>query len=1343
MGPRQHGVTNSQERSHASGVFVSHSSSDNVLAYDLADRLAANGFEPFVDFEGIPGGAQWERVIYDAMQRSVALVLCATPESLNSRWVFAEMILARFSGVAVIPLVLRECELPSLLADTQHINVTRDPATAYRKLIESLNRLAPARARITWPADTCPYPGLAAFDEDRASMFFGRERDIDTSLQRLRSLGKRRNVLVIVGPSGSGKSSLLRAGIVPRLKLGALDDSATWQFAPPFVPGETPFRNLALALRILGGAHARVEQIEANLRLDEGILHECLNIIQRPGARIVISIDQLEEIHRRTAPSEAAAFLQRLQSAVEAPDSPIVLLATLRSDFLSACLSISELGRLLPTSVSLLAPLEAPFLRLAMEEPARRAGFTLEAGVVDSLLQDARDAEALPLLAFHLAKLWHDMREHDQKKITISALGRIGNMADTVRRAADDVFETVPTASRETVLDQLTRLADVDERGELTRRRERLSSFSEDVRGFLQLFADARLLSTSADGSEISVVHEAVLRAWPPLRSRLEAKTDILRVRRDLERDTAEWARLGQSAALLWRRERLATGFALLDYDSVPADDRRRLFLETSRREERSIRERESMLLARRAMRDLATDPERAMLLVLASIEEYAWTADAERALREAFDRSPCRGLLQSDHELTGLQLSPDGSTLLTGGTDGTARVWDLATGQVRCELAGHGGAIRSVAFNQSGTTVVTASDDETARLWDAMSGKELRVLRRHVGPVRTARFNADGSAVITSGADGTARLWDATSGLEYRVFPGQHGALLGAVVSPDGTTVLTVSASLPSLWDVTTGRERWVLVGHDDAVRGAVFSPDGTAVLTASDDKTARIWDVSTGFRRYVLGGHDSPVRAALFSSDGQMVLTASDDGSARLWDAGTGQLRQFLRRQDGPMTTAAFSPDDETVFTASSNGVAVAWSTASGRERYVFRGHTGPIRAVAISSDGANAFSGGVDGSVRLWPLTRGAERFTLRGHSQHVRIASFSPDCATVLSASHDGTARMWDVATGRERHKLVHEDWVSDARFSPDGRTLVTTSHDGAARLWDAVTGVGQHLLLGHSSAVATATFSPNGKSLVTAGHDGVALLWDTSSGRLRHAYEADAQITLALFSPDGTALVTTSDDGMVRVWDVDQGAQRHVLECGSAITSAIFSPGGDPLITSSENGVLLVWDLAAGRVLHTVSAHKACVSSVACDPLGTTLVTSSHDFTARLWDVATWRERHVLRGHEDSLWSASFSPDGRTLVTASADRTARIWDVATGRERHTLRGHEGALTCASFSPDGTTVMTAGTDRTIRLWSWWERDQLLELARNRVFRVLTDREREDFGLPVTRIGNQRGL
>jgi len=1287
-------------------------------------------------------GAYLVSEIARAVTSSRFTVAVLSPACLEDRWAaFGEQLASHVSveDVHVIPLVLTPCELPLQLQARVALDFT--DRAGWEVQAERLRTLLHTAASATEQI-ACPYPGMRPFGFDEASRFFGRDKEIDELIGRL-DCGEQE--IYVIGPSGSGKSSLVQAGLWHALDTGASRVGRSF-VVRSMRPGERPADRLAEALE--GDPATPAATVDA------------LVARHPPAERVLVFVDQLEELFALTGAAERRRFVAILR-ALRA-EARCHLLLALRSDFYGALMD-SELGpelagRMSPLTV---APLRGAALAQAITEPAARAGVHLEARLCDRLVADAAgEPGALPHVQETLRLLWDKRRQRLLGLAEYEALGDGGSgLHLAIARRADATMRALTVGQQTIARRVLLRLVSFGEGRADTRRQQAaqdLTSAADDAAefsGVLQRLVADRLVTIDgggrAGGAVADLAHEALITAWPELGRQIAQRQVDEQRRRRLEGKVGEWIERGRGAAGLldpvelsfaeqWRQSDAARelGYgaglpALVAASRAEIDKAQRLVGMTYLEQGRALL--------------LDGHPMAAVPYLVAARTERIEGRVLRMLFAQAARSLPLVSFVGHHSTVSVAAWSPDGTRVVTASRDNTARIWDAATGLPVSPPLQHRDMVSAAAFGPDGTRVVTASLDKTARVWDVATGRPVTPPLEHRDVVEAAAFSPSGSRVVTASRDHTAQVWDASTGRRITP-PFQHQDVVEAAAwSPDGTRVITASHDQTArIWSASTGAPVTPPLGHRDVVRMAAWSADGTRVITASGDHTARVWDAAAGTAVTRPLEHRGPVYVAAWSADGTRVVTAGCDRMAWIWDAATGKPVTPPLLHHNAIHVAAFCPDGTRVVTASRDRTARVWDAATGKPVTPPLEHQSFVHAAAFCPDGTRVVTASRDMTARIWRATAELPVTPPLAHRDVVLGAAFCPRGHRVVTASSDHTARVWDAATGTPvTPPLEHQDVVYAAAFSPDGTRVVTASRDKTARVWDAATGRPLGPPLPHQAVVHAAGWSPDGTRVVTASWDATARVWDAATGMpvipLRH----QSAVWAAAFCPDGTRVVTASRDKTARVWDAATGAPvTPPLPHRSFVHTAAFSrdgtrvvtassgracastlangtpvnlpvlrgdvgslapPGSAPVAPASSDRTARVWNAATGTPVTPPLEHQGSVYAAAFSPDGTYVVTASRDHTARIWDAATGTPVTPPLEHQGAVNTAAFCPDGTRVVTASDDQTARVWDATTGTPVTLPLEHHGPVRVAAWSPDGTRVVTAGFDHAARIWT----------------------------------------
>jgi WD40 repeat protein len=1379
-----------------SRIFLSHSRNDNFEAIALRDWLASEGWKDvFLDLDperGIAAGQRWERALHDAASRCEAIIFLVSANWLGSGWCTKEYALARglnkklfaalidptrtigslpeeLTGVwQLVDLVhgqdlrLFPTQLPGSIEE-RHIGYSRSGLTRLKRGLEK----AGLDARFfPWPPerepDRAPYRGLKSQEGDDAAIFFGRDAPIVDAIDRLRGLraGAPPRLMAILGASGAGKSSFLRAGLLPRLNR----DYAQFIPLPVVRPGRaalTGETGLVNALAAILPAHSRAE-LRTAVQGGAGALRPWLaELVQAAAARrdpgdeserppaFVVAIDQAEELFRAEGREESESLLALLAQLAAGDDPTVIVIFTIRSDSYDALQSAKALEGLRQVAFSLL-PMPRGAYNDVIEGPARRveeAGgkLAIEPALTQRLLIDieAGAGDALPLLAFTLEQLYLDYRQTGALRLV--DYEKFGGIKGAIDAAAEralvraDADPRIPR-DREARLALLRRglipwLAGVDPDTKTPRRNiARRADIPLEAAPLIDLLVEERLLSVdtrvsrnSKTGDEtrestIEPTHEALLRQWGLLDGWLTEDFGLLATLEGVKRTARDWdANARGDSWLAHQGQRLAEALALDGRPDIAArlDATDRAYLAGCRAREEAARDEAEQRRREREeeqARKLADARKIASIRAVAAVVAFGLAISAF-----AFGFYALRQKAIADGQTVEATSQRNKADVATKEAVAQKVVADKRTREAVAKeslaLTALGG-LEATRHPINAAKLSLASwprspTDLAPKLEQALDlmGEVVPQLRERIRiPFggTFASFSPDGRKIVTAPADGTARVWNASNGSLLTTLNGHTKNVTFAAFSPDGNSVVTTSLDKTArLWDVATGQPRATLGGHGDTVWFAAFSPDSGRVVTASEDHTAQVWNAQTGGRIAVLEGHGDTVWSAAFSPDGELIVTASADKTARVWNAADGRERAPPMKHKDIVNSAAFSPDGVRVVTASDDKTARIWNAADAREIASLTGHTDGVISAEFSIDGSQVVTASRDTTARIWSASdeREIEPKILK-HAAGVTSAAFSPDGRQVVTASEDHTARVWDSSTGREIATLSgHDGEVFCASFNKDQTRVVTVSRDDSTtRIWDLASGSTiVRLLEGHNDAVKFAGFSPDAVLVVTASADGTARIWSSVDGReVAPPMTHEKTVRSASYSSDGTRIVTASEDGLARIWDASTHTEIQKLKGhGGAVTFATFSLDGGRVVTASADKTARVWNARDGTNIATLSGHSDEVTAAVFNPSGTRVATASYDMTVGVWDPTSGRRIATLAGHKDEVASVVFSPDGQQILTASYDKTARLWDATTGSEIATLRGQSLVLS-ANFSADQTRIVTTSDDGTIRIW-----------------------------------------
>jgi WD40 repeat protein len=1319
-------------------VFISHAGADVGWADEIHQWLAEDRHKIFLDSnidDGVAAGEEWRPRLYERLRWADAVICVVTPAYLASPWCAAEIGAAQALGSEILPVRASSEPLDNgLLTTKQFVDVVRDASSARDRLRLRLSIIDGTGGR-RWPDDTSPYPGLRPFQLGEHLVFFGRGREIKEITERLRSPAERseRTVLTMVGPSGCGKSSLVRAGVLPRIAGG--DE---WLTVPPIVPGSDPTGNLVRAIAsLVRERHIDFDLTSLRMNLGQsGLKAVATDLLVAARAdnqcKLLIVIDQFEELLTQTESRDRAAFVETIQSAL---GGPVQALATMRPEFLDPASKDPDLLKL-PPRIQPLRPLAADALREVIERPAGVAGLTFDDDLVTRLVTDTGSGDALPLLAFTLEQLADGVRRGG--RLTHQRYDEIGGVRGALQRQADAALEEACNkagSTRAQVISALLDLATIDANGRPTKRRAVVDELSRTLIDELKPFVDRRLLSTGADGERtvVGVAHEAFLDSWPPLKDEIETQVAALRARRVVESAANDWVASGRDERSLLQGGQLTkatvdTGAVLKPIGKPDANSssgrnrfpglrmlrrsRRRLvtrvdldeigeqFLEASIRADR----------ARRRRRIVQVAAVIAILCVVAGTAVAGFLQarnERDKAQDNARKATAAQLAAEAEAVLTGAHTREDIRTIqqtlaaesLSGSTDPGVLIPTLNALSATVKVIDTGGQVWSLSYRADGHRIVTGGDQ--AREWDADTGQLVGtpITPADVGGYN-ASFNPSNDVIATLGKDRSVRLWKTDTHEPIGDPITLQQGIIGFKFNHAGDRIAALTADGQIQVLNTATRDK---VGPSlrpkPGIKDFAFSPTNPSVLIEAgetpDEKDGyiRYWNLTTGLPDgESIGG--GTVFDVAFSPDGRQLVT--------------GSLGTDLPNTEGD---------------SKYNSPMQRWDTASRAPLGdPMRGHIGVVRSVAYSPDGRYIASVAVDRTLRIWDANTGSlVGEPLRGHGHEITDVAFSPVAAQLATGSIDGTLRVWRIpmprpSVARPIFGELAPGTPNDPPVSPptsiaaglDSHHVVIETRRGDVSIYDPEIGKADGPPIpGDPSGVSGLAFSPDERRIAVGSWNGTVRLWAaqnrTPIGGAKTPHES--RVIALRFSRDSHRLLSRSEH-IMQVWDSDSGLPigRPMTDCRSLDEDSFaFSPNGHLVAAGCEDDkTVRLWNADTGDPIgKPMQGHKYGPTNVSFTPDGTQIVSVSVE-SLRLWRTDTQLSTASRSSESDDPFiGLAIREDGKYIVTGGLKSLHR-WDGRTGDPIGTpMTGLQWGNFGVAFTRSGRYIVSLDND-SLRFW-----------------------------------------
>ncbi|OKH31132.1 hypothetical protein FACHB389_22155 [Nostoc calcicola FACHB-389] len=1068
---------------------------------------------------------------------------------------------------------------------------------------------------ITEVLEECPYRGLEAFDKQHAKFFFGRQKVVNHIQQKL-DLAK---FVPIIGASGSGKSSVVRAGLIPQL------DESEWQVLEPIKPGFEPLNNLRGAFKQFFQGAKKEKELKDLIENDANNL---LAIIENiPGsAKLLLVVDQFEEVFTGGASlQEKQRFIDLLTQVVEITDSRLAVVITMRADFLEPCLQYPSLTQLIQTQAVFMPPLAGVDLKDTIAEPAKLQGHSVEERLVLKILEDVKQEPGfLPLLEFALTKLW-DKRDRNKHQLTLEEYEKLGGLTGALNLHAENVYlyqdfkEEFPTQGRtqqekewiERIFLRLVRTGEGEKdtrqrqpkatllniAGDDANQQQELSELLDGEAGLVK----GRLLVTGKDEKGeawIDLAHEALIEGWQQFAEWRQQDRDLRRLSDRLEDTRREWLNKRKDEKYLMQGGLLAevrdSWQQLQVYLQSPQEDED--FYKRS-----DVHEKDRIAELERALTESRLREKAARVENLLTFQPLDSLVLAIQLMGENQEKLPRQ------------ILAPVQNSLI--------RVMNKVRVSIPFHI--HENDVSCVAISADGQTVVSSGTHGTVRLWNRQGLPLAEPFRGHEGYVKSVAISADGQTIVSSGTDGTVRLWNSQG--------------------------LPLAEPLP-------GYESYVFLP-------VAISADGQTIVSGGEDGMVRLWNCQGLPLAKPLRGHEGYVWSVAISADGQTIVSGGKDDTVRLWNHQGLPLAEPFRGHEGYVWSVAISADGQTIVSGGEDGTVRLWNQQGKTLAEPLRGYEGYVRSVAISADGQTIVSGGENGTVRLWNQQGKTLAEPLFGDERIVNSVAISADGQTIVSSGQDGTVRLSNHQSLLLAEPLGgQESFVWSVAISADGQTIVSGGEDGTVRLWNQQGKTLAELLFGHKRAVRSVAISADGQAIVSGGEGGTVRLWNSQGLALAEPLVGHKRaVNSVAISADGQTIVSGSEDGMVRLWNPQGLALAEPLRSHkSAVNSVAISADGQTIVSGGRDGTVRLWNCEGLPLAEPLRGHEGYVLSVAISADGQTIVSGGRDNTVRLWNRQGLPLAEPLRGHQGGVYSVAISADGQTIVSAGRDGTVRLW-----------------------------------------------------------------------------------
>ncbi|NOQ24162.1 MAG: hypothetical protein GQ564_02270 [Bacteroidales bacterium] len=1175
-----------------------------------------------------------------------------------------------------------------------------------------------------------PYKGLKRFNAKDKETFFGRDELINELFNAINTS----KIILVGGASGSGKSSVVRAGVIPKLS-----NASTKLFDFIFTPGINPFESFYnCMLQEEKDYEFNAEQVKPLLTPNEKTLENLIISLKTEGESWLIFIDQFEEIFTNCADDEKRKyFIDGLVNLVNHPDQSVKIVLAMRADFLEQFSFYPQLTSLVKNNIHLVSDMQAKELKQAIELPAALHGVVYEKGLVDLIIKDIHNQKGyLPLLQYTLNLIWeYECRNIgtdgnsviENRILSISAYNSLGGVRGALQERIASVYEKLNQEEKETTKQIFLRLVNITESesgSQPVSRRANLSEFAgEIIQKLLRIFVSENLLVTSTDDTvetntdsllttvnkgTVEITHESILHSWENLKKWLEQEKETIIYKNQLADEVKRWMKVANQLGKEKAKSELLKGVRLQRIIELKNSESFNRLGGLSEEEndfiKHSINFEQHQIKIKKRIKQAFICTFFLILTVITLAFLNAEKAKKNIATKLAdsyWDKSKMAiknkdNLLAYHWNALATNIAPNWNIANPIAID-TRPEWTriILRNKISVPDLFH-------RFYYNGETKPPLSENGNI---DPQLASSLKIINETF-EIRKWNLNKVHTLILVVHKDSTLRIWGVASQQQIGKSMNHDAGINGGIFNKNETQILSWSKDHTCrLWDVESQEQIGKSMMHNASVYYAIFNDDGTKVLSCGRDKTARLWSVKTQKQIGNSMLHEADVKRVIFNNDESKILSASWDATVRLWDAKSQKQIGKSMKHDRQASGAIFNKDETQILSWGQDNSIRLWDTESQQQIGNSMYHETSVIGAIFNKDETRILSWSFDNTSRLWEIKSQEQIGNSMKHKDIVNGAIFNENETKILSWGEDSVISLWDIRSTKQNNIIIkHKERVLGSIFNKNQSQLITSNMDGTVRIWDIASQKQVGNSMQHEKPVLGAKLNNDETRILSWSYDKTICIWDMNTQKqIGNSMKHNGIVAGAVFNNDETKILSFSADSTVRLWDVQTQLQIGIpMKHEGSVLGAIFNNDETQLLSWSKDKTIRLWDLKSQKQIGNSMKHDHVVYYAVFNKSETKILSSSNDFTARIWDTQTQKQIGNSLKHNSVVYRAYFNKDETKVLSGTSNGQIYLWDVNTRQQIGNPMKHDKGILGLCFNYDETHVLSWSRDNTARIW-----------------------------------------